>query len=179
MRISRTFNTNFDCKNGFIGGGNDYDLETGFEPSIMFFILQHPISLLVIVTFASLLASVALGYILYQKQQYGKATGKVYDVQEISKITFEQDSPEKKYVLSYEFEAGSPRQLYSTKSETKLRYVIGDKVSLKYEKTNPNNATIMMIDYANLAKVVIFLSCVLILVHFYWVYLTRTADYDM
>ncbi len=157
------------------GGGVD----EFYDPSILVFLFQHPVSLLVIISFASLLGSAAIGLLLYDKRHSARTVGTVYDVSPIVTTTTDMNitTSQPSSVISFEYRVEKPSgQLYSAKAETKLTYRIGDKVDLKYNVHDPNRVDLMLIDYTRIAKVTVFLCIMLIIVHCSWLYLVRQHD---
>lgn len=121
-------------------------------------LMMQPMGVFLVIAGVSVCLSIALVILKLEGKWSAKATGRVYD----ASCEKRQDGGVNCDV-AFEFDVDG--RSYSNKVRAGVIYRNGDIVDLKYDPADPNNAQIVLIDWARLAWMLIFLCGCWMLAH--------------
>lgn len=137
-------------------------------------VFQRHSTLITVGMIAASCVSAGMLILLITGRLFSRTIGQVYDVTtdtldpiDTVKLTRSQNQ---KQVL-YDFIVDNVS--YSGKSSTCVDYMIGDLVNLNYNPDNPNDVSIVEVDYMVMSQLLIGLGTVLMSVHLIWLWFLR------
>lgn len=132
-------------------------------------LMMQPIGVFLVIAGVCVCLSIALIVLKLEGYRSARTTGRVYDTSCVKRDDGGVDCD-----VAFDFEVNG--RSYSNRVHMSVSYVTGDIVDLKYDPSDPNNAEIVLIDWARLAWMLIFLCGCWMLAHI--AYLSSTPAHS-
>lgn len=129
--------------------------------------MTEPLGIFVIILGISICLSVALLILKVEGKQSGKTVGHVYDVSCIP-----GEDGDRRCSVAYDFLVDG--RSYSNRIQTSLSYREGDPLDVAYNKADPNDSSVIGIDWGRFAWLLISMCGFWLLAHI--TYMTRSAS---